>query len=198
MSEEIKLSSKNWDKFYESQGSQFFQLERKILKDHGKNQKTLFYKILNSTTKLIQVVGVVAGFGFTGLGFVENRNLFIFGEFFLFVTIFVGLLWIQKIYRLNINSSDKEVVRVKSIFKDRYSVFKKIYDKAFSDIKNGETVTVSSSLMDDLLKKNNELMEKFTDKEPEQKDWDPLLVLMILFIVGGGGLLASFVHFCIK
>src|SRR3989344_7391099 len=97
MHEEIEMSSEDWDKFYESQGSQYFRLESEILKAHGDDQKKLLYEILTSTTQLIQVIGVVAGFGFTALGFVENRIFFILGEFFLFVAILVGLLWTQKI-----------------------------------------------------------------------------------------------------
>ena len=196
MNEEIPLSPQDWDKFYESQGSRFFQLEGEILKAYGEDQKKLLYEILSSTTQLIQVIGVVAGFGFTGLGFVGNRSLFILGEFFLLVAILVGLFWTQKIYRSNIAGSDEEVARVKSIFSNRYSVFKKIYDKALSDIEKGVAIKISAMMMSDLLKKNNDLMESFTTQEAKKKEWDPLTTLMILFTLGGGSLLFSFIHFC--
>ena len=197
MSEEIEMSSEDWDKFYESQGSKYFQLESEILKAHGDDQKKLLYEILTSTTQLIQVIGVVAGFGFTALGFVENRSFFILGELFLFIAILVGLFWTQKIYRSNITASDKEVVRVKSIFADRYVILKKIYDKALSDIENGASIKISALSMRELLKKNNGIMESFAVQEVRQKDWDPLATLMILFVFGGGSLLLSFIHFCI-
>lgn len=197
MSEEIEMSSEDWDKFYESQGSQYFRLESEILKAHGDDQKKLLYEILTSTTQLIQVIGVVAGFGFTALGFVENRSFFLLGEFFLFVAILVGLFWTQKIYRSNITASDKEVTRVKSVFADRFVVLKKIYDKALSDIEKGAGIKVSALSMRELLKKNNALMESFTVQEVKQKDWDPLATLMILFVLGGGSLLLSFINFCI-
>src|SRR3990167_3632417 len=137
MTDEIEMTFEDWEKFYESQGSKFFQLESEILGEHGDNQKKLLYEVLTSTTQLIQVIGVVAGFGFTGLGYVKNLSLFIFGEALLFCAIFIGLLWTQKIYRSNLKSTDKEVERVKSIFKTRYEIFKKIYDKAVFYIQQG-------------------------------------------------------------
>ncbi|TSC93534.1 MAG: hypothetical protein CEN91_218 [Candidatus Berkelbacteria bacterium Licking1014_85] len=190
------MSDQDWDVFYESKGSRFFKLEQEILGTHGEDKKTLFYKIFDSTTKLIQVIGVVAGFGFTGLGYVEYRPLFIIGEFFLLVAIFIGLLWTQKIYRANLKNSNKEVNRVKDIFKERYSVFKKIYDKALSDIKEGkEKIEISASLMNELMEKDNDLMEKFISKEKKKEEWDPLFILIVLFVAGALGILTSFVNF---
>jgi len=192
----ITMTDREWDAFYESQGSRFFKLEQEVLSAHGDDQKTLFYKIFDSTTKLIQVIGVVAGFGFTGLGYVEHLSLFIVGEFFLLVAIFIGLLWTQKIYRANLKNSDKEVSRVKGIFSERYSIFKKIYDKALSDIKEGkEKIEISALLMNELMEKNNDLMEKFILKEKKKEEWDPLFILMILFVSGALGILISFVSF---
>lgn len=158
-------------------------MEQEIIGAHGEDQKTLFYKIFDSTTKLIQVIGVVAGFGFTGLGYVEHRSLFITGEFFLLVAIFIGLLWTQKIYRENLKNSDKEVDRVKNIFSERYFVFKKIYDKALSDIKEGkEKIEVSVLPINELMEKNNNLMEKFILREKKKNEWDTLFILMVLFV----------------
>lgn len=70
------MTFEDWEKFYESQGSKLFQLEGEFLGEHGDNQKKLLYEVLTSTTQLIQVIGVVAGFGFTGLGYVKNSTLF--------------------------------------------------------------------------------------------------------------------------
>jgi len=115
----------------------------------------------------------------------------------LFGAIFVGLLWTQKIYRSNIKSIDKEIERVKSIFNTRYETFKKIYDKAVSDIKEGINIKISHSLISELIQKNNDLMNQFTVKEIKKEEWDPLAILMIMFIVGGFSLLISFVNLCI-
>lgn len=195
MEEEIEITFEDWDKFYESQGSKFFQLESDILGEHGENQKKLLYEVLTSTTQLIQVIGVVAGFGFTGLGYVENPPFFIFGEASLFGAIFVGLFWTQKIYRSNIKGTDKEIERVKSIFKTRYEIFKKIYDKAILDIGKKSNIKISRSLMSELIQKNNDLMSQFVTKNTKKEEWDPLTILMILFIAGGCSLLISFIDF---
>lgn len=196
MDEEIKLSSEEWDKFYESQGSKYFQLESEILAAHGEDQKTLLYKILNSTTQLIQVIGVVAGFGFTGLGYVNNLPLFFVGEFLLFLAIFIGLFWTQKIYKSNFAGTNTEVERVKGLFRDRFGTFKKIYDKALSATEKGEEIKIPHSLMSELMKKNNEFLEKYQKKEAEKKEWEPLPLLMVIFVVGGISLLLSFMYAC--
>jgi len=194
--DEVKLSSEEWDQFYENQGSRYFQLESEILAAHGEDQKTLLYKILNSTTQLIQVIGVVAGFGFTGLGSVKNLPLFFAGEFLLFVAIFIGLFWTQKIYKSNFSGTNAEVERVKGLFKDRFNTFKKIYDKALSATEKGEEIKISQSLMSELMKKNNDFLENYQKKETEKKEWEPLPLLMFIFVVGGIGLLLSFVVSC--
>jgi len=194
--DEVKLSSEEWDQFYENQGSRYFQLESEILAAHGEDQKTLLYKILNSTTQLIQVIGVVAGFGFTGLGSVKNLPLFFAGEFLLFVAIFIGLFWTQKIYKSNFAGTNAEVERVKGIFKDRFDTFKKIYDKALSATEKGEEIKIPQSLMSDLMKKNNEFLEKYQKKEVIKKEWEPLPLLMFIFATGGVSLLLSFVIPC--
>ncbi len=196
MEDEIVMTSEEWEEFYESQGSKFFQLEGEILKAHGEDQKTLLYKILNSTTQLIQVIGVVAGFGFTGLGHVKNLPLFFAGEFLLFITVFIGLFWTQKIYKSNFVNINEEIKRVKGIFKNRFDVFKKIYDKALSAIETGVKIKVPHSLLNELMKKNNELLEDYQNKNIENKEWEPLPLLMILFAIGGISLLFSFVFIC--
>lgn len=192
----IEMSDQEWDSFYENQGSRFFKLEQEVLGAHGEDQKTLFYKVFDATTRLIQVIGVVAGFGFTGLGYVEHRTLFLIGELFLLSAIFIGLLWTQKSYRENLRNLDKEVDRIKEIFQERYSSFKKIYDKALSDMKAGkEKVEISEALINDLIEKSNSLMEKFVAKEKRENEWDPFFILMALFVGGASAMLASFVCF---
>lgn len=196
MDEEIKFSEDEWDKFYENQGSQFFQLESATLKAHGEDQKKLLYEIFGSSKTLIQTIGVVAGFGFTGLGYVKNLSLFIGGEFFLFVAIFSGLFWAQKAYKTNFASSNTEIVRVKKLFADRYIIFKKVYDKALSDIEKGAEISIPKSQISDLQKQNNELMLKFAIQDEKTKLNDPFGWLMTFFGIGGVSLLLSFVRFC--
>lgn len=194
---EIKFSEEDWDKFYERQGSQYFRLESEILEAHGENEKKLLYEIFGSTKILVQAIGVVAGFGFTALGYVENISLFLIGEFFLFVAIFSGLFWTQHAYRANLSASGKEITWVKEEFAARYSVFKKIYDKALADISKGDEISIANSYVRELQKKSNNLLEKFVSRRTESRGGDPFTALMILFAIGGIGLLLSFAHLSI-
>ena len=196
--EEIKFSDGTWKEFYENFGSRFFQLESTTLKAHGDDQKKLIYEVFGSSKTLVQTIGVVAGFGFTGLGYVKNLPLFLTGEFFLFFTIFYGLYWGQKAYKTNLESSHAEVIRVKKLFADRYSVFKKIYDKALSDITNENEISIPKSDISDLQKQGNDLMEKIAiqDESKSKNIGDPFGWLMTLFAIGGICLLLSFVRFC--
>jgi hypothetical protein len=191
-----KFSQEAWDEFYDQLGSRFFQLESTTLHAHGEDQKKLLYEIFGSSKTLVQTIGVVAGFGFTALGYVQHLYLFIGGEFFLFVAIFAGLLWTQTAYKSNLASSNTEVARIKKLFAERYAVFKRIYDKALSDIENGTDILIPESQIRDLQKKGNDLMEHFASQTEKQNLSDPFGWLMLFFAVGGIFLLLSFVHFC--
>lgn len=196
----VELSSDEWDQFYGNQGSQYFQLESSIIKAHAEDQKKLLYEIFGSNKILVQTIGVVAGFGFTGLGYVRNLTLFIGGEAFLFVGIFAGLYWAQKVYRYNFESSSTEITWTKKLFARRYATFKKIYDKAMSDIENGGgngdevKMSIPESQMLDLKKANNDLMEEFTARRDENRLSDPFGRLMVFFAIGGSLLLLSFIN----
>jgi hypothetical protein len=196
--EEIKLSEKEWDEFYENQGSHFLKLEGQTLEAHGADQKKLLYEIFGSSKTLVQTIGVVAGFGFTGLAYVKELPLFIIGEFFMLGAIFAGLLWTQTTYRTNLNSSLNQTAGLKKLFADRFSFFKKIYDKAMMDIAAGKEISISKSQMVELQKQNNQLLEKFTSESDKSgvSFSDPFGWLMLFFAIGGSFLLISFVNPC--
>lgn len=194
--DDIGFSSEDWDKFYESQGSQYLRLEGETLKAHGEDQKKLLYELFGSSKTLVQTIGVVAGFGFTGLGYVKSLPLFIGGEFFLFVAIFTGLFWTQTAYKSNLRSSLAHVAWLKKIFAERFAVFKKIYDKAMSDIQSGKEISIPRTQVAELQKQNNNLLAKFTSKSEESNLSDPFGWLMLFFAVGGSLLLLSFINLC--
>jgi hypothetical protein len=193
MEKEIPLptSPTDWDEFYKQQGSAYFQLESEILKEHGEDQKRLLYETFSSTKTLVQTIGVVAGFGFTGLGYIQSTEFFIIGEFFLFGAIFFGLFWIQQTYIQNLRESVNETNRVKNIFAIRNNSFKVIYDRVLSDIEAGkDKITILDNNLIDLRKQNDELLKKFTTEE-QVKIKSPFIVLMILFAIGGISLILS-------
>ena len=195
--EEIKFSKEQWYEFYEKEGSHFFQLESNALKAHGEDQKKLLYEIFGSSKTLIQTIGVVAGFGFTGLNFVKNLSLFVGGEALLFIAIFYGLFWTQKIYKTNFNSSSTEIGRIKKLFGERYNVFKKIYDKALSDLeksnfKNDTEIFIPKSQIMDLQRQNDTLFLKLISEGKGVGFSNPFNLLMLSFATGGIVLLLSF------
>ncbi len=194
--DDIKLSSEAWDEFYESQGSSYLRLEGETLKAHGEDQKKLLYELFGSSKTLVQTIGVVAGFGFTGLGYVKNLPLFIGGEFFLFVAIFAGLFWTQTAYTSNLKSSLAQVAWLKKLFAERFAVFKKIYDKAMSDIQDGKEISVPRADAAALQKKNNDFLEKFTSQSETSDLKDPFRWLMVFFAIGGSLILLSFIRLC--
>ena len=196
--EEIRFNEKEWDEFYKDQGSQFLNLEGETLKAHGDDQKKLLYEIFGSSKTLVQTIGVVAGFGFTGLAYVKILPLFISGEFFMLAAIFAGLLWTQTAYRTNLNSSLNQTAKLKKLFADRFSFFKKIYDKAMADIADGKEISIPASQMMELKQQNNQLFEKFTSESDKSgvSFSDPFGWLMLFFAIGGSLLLLSFVSPC--
>ncbi len=48
--------------------------------------------------KVITVIGIIAGFGFTALPSAKTFHLFLFGQFILFLTIAIGIFWIKKTF----------------------------------------------------------------------------------------------------
>ncbi len=58
-----------------------------------------------------------------------------------------------------------------------------------------EKIEVSALQINELMEKNNNLMEKFILREKKKNEWDPLFILMVLFVAGALGILSSFVNF---
>ena len=194
--DEIEFSEERWKEFYESQGSSYLRLEGEALKAHGEDQKKLFYELFGSSKTLVQTIGVVAGFGFTALGYVKNLPLFIGGEFFLFVAIFAGLFWTQTAYKSNLKSSLAQVAWLKKLFAERFAVFKKIYDKAMADLQSGKEISIPRAEVAELKKKNNDFLVKFTSQSETSDLRDPFGWLMIFFAIGGSLILLSFIQLC--
>lgn len=193
--EEIKWSQEDVEQFLKEQGSPFFKLESEVFSAYGADQKQLLYTLLNFVTKLVQTVGVVAGFGFVGLGYVQTLHLFIIGEALLFTVIVFGLGWTQYVYKANLDYIQSEQKRIKELFRNRYVVFRKIFNKAAKDFKNGTKIFIPRKWFIELMEKGNEIEKNFAPQAKDKDDWMPFNLFMILFIGGVIGLLLSFVSF---
>lgn len=193
--EKIKWSQKDVEKFLKEQGSPFFKLESEVFGAYGADEKQLLYTLLNSVTKLVQTVGVIAGFGFVGLGYVQNLYLFVAGEAFLFMVIISGLWWTQYVYKANLDYIQIERKRIKELFRNRYVVFRKIFNKATEDFKKGTEILIPREWIIELMEKGDEIEKNFAPQAKNKDDWMPFNLFMILFIGGVIGLLLSFVSF---
>ncbi|MDO8676051.1 MAG: hypothetical protein Q7K16_00085 [Candidatus Azambacteria bacterium] len=193
--EGIKWSQKDVERFLKEQGSPFFKLESEVFGAYGADQKQLLYTLLNFVTKLVQTVGVVAGFGFVGLGYVQNLYLFVIGEAFLFMVIISGLGWTQYVYKANLDCIQSEQKRIKELFGNRYVVFRKIFDKAAKDFKNGPEIFIPREWFIELMEKGDEIEKNFASQIKDKNEWMPFNLFMILFIGGVIGLLFSFASF---
>lgn len=193
--EEIKWSQEDVEQFLKEQGSPFFKLESEVFGVYGADEKQLLYTLLNSVTKLVQTVGVVAGFGFVGLGYVQTLYLFLVGEALLFTVIVFGLWWTQYVYKANLDYLQGERKRIKELFRNRYIVFRKIFDKAASDFKDSTKISIPRKWFIELMEKGSEIEKNFAPQAKEKDDWIPSNLFMILFTGGVIGLLLSFVNF---
>lgn len=193
--QEIKWSQEDVEQFLKEQGSPFFKLENEVFGAYGADEKQLLYTLLNFVTRLVQTVGVVAGFGFVGLRYVQTLYLFIIGEALLFTVIVVGLGWTQNVYKANLEYIQGEHKRIKELFRNRYVVFKKIFNKAAKDFKNSTKISIPRKWFFELMEKDNEIEKNFASQAKDKDDWVPFNLLMILFIGGVIGLLLSFVNF---
>lgn len=191
--EHVTMSEQDWSEFYEREGSGYFKLESETQREYGDDLKTLLYKFFDSTATLAQTSGVVAGFGFAAIGHVKQLQLFLLGEFFLLLTVLIGLFWIHIKYKTNLNGIESEMTKVKQIFAERFATFKQISDKALSDINKGVHITIPISHMVNLQNANSVLLRKFVI-EPEfgRKNNDPSVWVMFTFTIGSLLLILSF------
>lgn len=193
MSKKINLNQERLEMFYEQFGSKSFQLQSEMGEDFGKRSLTLFYKSVDFVYNIVTTVGIVAGFGFTALGFVKNIFLFAIGEVLLFGAISFGIWAIQKIYLSEKSNFDKFYSKIRLHFSERNALFESIFNKA-----------LSNNLMSDDFKylqdKDKELISILTDSPEVEKDRKDILApiiwtIFILFVVGSLLLISSFL-FC--
>lgn len=194
MSEKINLNSDKLKAFYEQFGSSSFRLQSEMSKDYGKKYLTLFYKSVDSIYHIVTTIGIVAGFGFTALGYIENNVLFIFGEILLFSAIGVGIWAIQKIYISERKNFEGLHSKINLYFSERNDLFKLVFNRATAN-------NLTSDDVNQIQVKDRELLDILKNSPEVEKDRKDILTpvvraIFILFVVGGALLLLSFL--CVK
>lgn len=193
MNKKVNLNQERLEMFYEQFGSKSFQLQSEMGEDFGKRSLTLFYKSVDFVYNIVTTVGIVAGFGFTALGFVKNIFLFAIGEVLLFGAISFGIWAIQKIYLSEKSNFDKFYSKIRLHFSERNALFESIFNKALSN-------NLVSDDFKHLQDKDKELISILTDSPEVKKDRKDILTpiiwtIFILFVVGSLLLISSFL-FC--
>lgn len=188
----IKLDQMKLEMFYKQFGSKNFDLQHEMSKDFGEKTLDLYYKSIDFIYKTIATIGIIAGFGFTAMGYIRNDILFIVGEIFLLSAIAFGIWVIQSIYLKEKDNLDKFYGKIREHFKEWYVLFKPIFDRALKDDMTKNDLSI-------LQKKEWELVSIFTDDsadfKEDRKDNLRAIVCVIfsLFIVGIFTLLLSFI-----
>lgn len=171
--------------------SEFHDFYSKAMNDYGKMEIKLIDDLLNFGYKIIQVIGIIAGFGFTAVGAVKNFHLFITGESLFLLTISYGIYQIKKIYAINLESIQKSGDKKKDIFYNKSKIFQKFIKNSVED---GKINYYEFKRQLDTADK--ELLKSFSsEKKQKKKNEDRFLNVMIyLLILGGIFLLLSFVN----
>lgn len=171
--------------------SDFHRLYAEAMKEYGEKELKLMDDTLNFVYKMLQVIGIVAGFGFTGLGFVKQINFFILGEFFLLGSIVYGIYQIKRIYTTNLTSIQESRNEASKIFQEKSQLFQDIIPKA---LKEGKIdMTNFQKRLDEIDGKLLKFFSKKRDKSVKNEE-DFLNIIIFLFVTGGTFLLLSFLQ----
>lgn len=169
--------------------SEFHNLYAEVMEKFGEKELKLIDDVLNFVYKIIQVIGLVAGFGFTGLGLVKQINLFIFGELFLLGSIGYGIYKIKKIYTSNLNAIQKSRNEISETFQEKSQIFQEVIPNA---LKEREMDMVN--FRDRINTVDTKILKLFSKRENKStKNEEQFLdVLILLLAIGAGLLLISF------
>lgn len=173
---------------------EFHMLYAEVMKEYGEKELKLIDDVLNFGYKIIQTVGIVAGFGFTAIGYVKNIYLFVSGEGILLLSIVYGVYKIKKIYSDNLNSIQSSRDRISKVFGEKSTLFQEVILKVVKE-KVIDMVDFQSRL--DAV--DQKLLKEFSPNKNSntKKDEDFLTPLIVFLVLGGAALLFSFIYpFC--
>jgi hypothetical protein len=172
--------------------SDFHRVYAETMHEYGEKELKLIDDTLGFGYKMIQVIGIVAGFGFTALGAVKTANLFILGELLFISSIIYGVYQIKRIYATNLEAIQKSSDQKSKVFQEESQLFQDVITKAVKDRKID--ITDFQSRLETI---DAKLISKFTSKPSETtKDEGKFLnIIILLLTVGSLFLLSSFFDF---
>lgn len=189
----VPVPKEQFDELYKVVGKDHFLLQSEIQGRFGKEILNMYLKLVDFTYHIVTVLGVVAGLGFTGLGYVKNLKLFVAGELVFFVGIAYGIFLVQFVYTGELLGLQKSLNKIKDHFRTRNELATKMLTEA------AEQDSVSKEDIESLKKIDNETIKIF-DMPNDDHKWTlrfKLLqvVLIILVIIGGVLVLSSLFGF---
>lgn len=168
---------------------EFHVVYSESMKEYGEKELKLIDDTLNFGYKIIQTIGIIAGFGFTAIGYVKNIYLFVLGEGVLFCSIIFGVNKIRQIYSNNLNSIQSFGAKIGAIFKEKSDIFQEaILGTVKNRMINLITFENKIAIVDQKFLKIFEPNKKSKTKKNE----DFLTPLILFLILGGIFLLNSF------
>ncbi|MDR3548684.1 MAG: hypothetical protein P4M11_10550 [Candidatus Pacebacteria bacterium] len=126
---EIPFSDEQKTQFYEQLGSANFKLQGEVNREYARHIVDVYFKSVGFAATVVGTVGIIAGFGFTALSFVESPLLFFIGEGLLIYSILHGLIWIQSVYKGEFDSLDKAHTKHQEYFSERNKKFKSVWEE---------------------------------------------------------------------
>lgn len=191
MGNKILLNQDKLEIFYQKFGSENFKLQSEMAEDYGKKVLELYHRSIDFIYKTITAIGLVAGFGFTALGYVKNTILFSSGEILLFGAIAIGIWTVQRIYLDEIRNLDKFYKKVKDHFHERNIIFELKLNKALSNDLYDQDIN-------EIQNKDKELISILNGPEVKvdrENKFLPRIIWIIFFIFVSGSvfILSSFV-----
>ncbi len=152
--------------------SKDFELRQKWVGELSLLKQKAFSDLVSSIDKIIQTLGIIAGFGFTAIGATENIMMFLSGEALLFSSIFYGIYKVHLIH-------EKENAWIDQMVGKIDKAGEKLKDKSISPEE-----------------KHNNFREAILENEKSEPIVSPLPFLMFAGIVGAVFLLLSFISVC--
>lgn len=175
--------------FLQRMSSDFHRLYAEVMREYVEKEMKLIDNTLDFGYKIIQVIGIVAGFGFTALGLVKSIFLFIGGELLLISSIVYGVYQIKRFYTTNLEGMQQARTKVSKLFREKSQLFQ---DVITGGVKEGKIdITEFQTRLGSI---DSRILEEFSSKqdEPSKNEGRFLDVIILLLILGGLALLLSF------
>lgn len=168
----------------------FHMVFANAMEKYAKTEMKLIDDNLNFGYKIIQTIGIIAGFGFTAISGVKNNYFFAIGEFLLITSVAYGIYQIKKIYTSNLESIQKSSNKSFAAFDEKSKLYVETITKFLK-----EGIIDTNLFQNDLEIVDQKLLEAIKpDRAHRNKDEGRFLTaLVIILLTGSVILLLSFV-----